>query len=214
MADEPGVERQFDLSAGWLALDFANTLQAPSTTAREALTSYREMVAFARQAGAISDSEAANLARAGERHPAEASRALEDARRLRGAIFRLFGNAVAGARPEAEDIAVLNAILARARGRLALGTTGDRFVLETVETDDTLDSPLVPIARSAAELLASEEGLASVRQCPARPCEWLFRDTTKNGSRRYCDVRTCGTRMRVRRHRERHRRQGREKVTS
>lgn len=202
---QPGAEPSFDLSGGWLALDFANTLLSPSTAATERLTGYRDLVAFARQAGAIDDGEAARLSQEAESRPEEAARALEAARRLRGAIFRLFSGAVAGRSPDPGDLAILNEVLLGDRTRLRLATAGGRFVLEAVEPDGGLDRLLAPIARSAAELLASETGLSSVRQCQAPPCEWLFRDTTKNGSRRYCDVRTCGTRMRVRRHRERHR---------
>ncbi len=201
-----GVEPQFDLSGGWLCLDFANTCVRPSSDAQERLQTYGDLVAFARQAGALGDAEAARRAHAGARRPAGAALALDEARRLRGAIFRLFSGAVAGRPPDAADVTVVNDVLARSTGHLRLASTGERFVLETVEPDEAFDRVLAPIARSAAELLASE-GLGSVRECPARPCEWLFMDTTKNGSRRWCDVRTCGNRMRVRRHRARHRAQ-------
>lgn len=205
MAEASRAGSQFDLSGGWLCLDFANTLLKPSSGApEERLRSYADLVAFARQADALGEAEAARLARAEARRPADALRALAEARRLRGAIFGLFAGAAAGRGPDPGDVAVLNEVLSRATGHLHVDLVGDRLVVETVASGEALDRMLGPIARSAAYLLASP-GLGSVRQCPARPCEWLFMDTTKNSSRRYCDVRTCGNRMRVRRHRERHR---------
>ena len=55
-----------------------------------------------------------------------------------------------------------------------------------------------------AELLASEQQLAHLRQCCGDNCGWLFLDSSKNHSRRWCDMRDCGNRAKVRRHRQKH----------
>jgi predicted RNA-binding Zn ribbon-like protein len=61
---------------------------------------------------------------------------------------------------------------------------------------------LWPVLWSAARLLAAPE-LAHLRKCAAPNCGWLFVDTTRNRSRRWCDMRVCGNRDKVRRHRRR-----------
>jgi predicted RNA-binding Zn ribbon-like protein len=61
---------------------------------------------------------------------------------------------------------------------------------------------LSPVAWSVAELLMSED-LHRVRECAGPDCGWLFMDTSKNGSRRWCSMETCGNRAKARRHRER-----------
>ena len=61
-----------------------------------------------------------------------------------------------------------------------------------------LDSLLWQIARSAADLLASEQ-LPFVRACSSKECEWFFLDTSKNHHRRWCDMKRCGNRAKVRR---------------
>jgi predicted RNA-binding Zn ribbon-like protein len=68
-------------------------------------------------------------------------------------------------------------------------------------TDDpvSLDMPLWPVTRSAADLLTSSD-LRSLRLCAADTCAWLFLDTSRNGSRRWCSMRTCGNRAKARRH--------------
>jgi predicted RNA-binding Zn ribbon-like protein len=58
------------------------------------------------------------------------------------------------------------------------------------------------VARSAAELLTSKE-LTSVRECAGYDCGRLFMDGTKNRSRRWCDMASCGNRAKGRRHYER-----------
>src|SRR5258706_243420 len=64
-----------------------------------------------------------------------------------------------------------------------------------------LDHLLGPIARSAANLLTRDELLYHVSHCGGDNCGWLFVDSSKNHSRRWCDMRDCGNRAKVRRHR-------------
>jgi predicted RNA-binding Zn ribbon-like protein len=58
---------------------------------------------------------------------------------------------------------------------------------------------LWPVARSAADLLTSQEQ-SRVRECAASDCGWLFLDLSRNRSRRWCDMETCGNRTKARRH--------------
>jgi predicted RNA-binding Zn ribbon-like protein len=67
-----------------------------------------------------------------------------------------------------------------------------------------LELPLWILARSAADLLTSEQH-AYVRQCASEECTWLFIDRSKNHSRRWCDMGDCGNREKARRLRARKR---------
>jgi len=48
--------------------------------------------------------------------------------------------------------------------------------------------------------LRSDE-LDLLKRCPADNCRWLFLDRTKNRSRRWCDMATCGNQAKARKHR-------------
>ncbi|MCB0153982.1 MAG: CGNR zinc finger domain-containing protein, partial [Anaerolineae bacterium] len=52
---------------------------------------------------------------------------------------------------------------------------------------------------SAAELLTSDR-LNRVGQCAGESCGWLFLDTTRNHSRRWCEMEHCGNRAKAKRH--------------
>jgi predicted RNA-binding Zn ribbon-like protein len=52
---------------------------------------------------------------------------------------------------------------------------------------------LVPIAEAAADFLCHAD-LRRVRRCAHPACVLYFLDGTKNGTRRWCDMRTCGNR--------------------
>jgi predicted RNA-binding Zn ribbon-like protein len=59
------------------------------------------------------------------------------------------------------------------------------------------DRIIGPIAWAALDLLRGGE-LGRLKQCPPDDCRWLFIDRTKNGSRRWCDMGTCGNRAKKR----------------
>jgi predicted RNA-binding Zn ribbon-like protein len=61
---------------------------------------------------------------------------------------------------------------------------------------------LAETALSFADLLARENG-ERVKICDNHDCRWVFYDTTKGRTRRWCSDRVCGNRDRVRRARAR-----------
>ncbi|HEX6938971.1 MAG TPA: CGNR zinc finger domain-containing protein [Longimicrobiales bacterium] len=67
---------------------------------------------------------------------------------------------------------------------------------------EELEFPLWPVIRSAADLLASGDS-RRIRVCAGPDCGWLFVDRSRNGMRRWCDMKLCGTREKARRRRGR-----------
>jgi len=96
----------------------------------------------------------------------------------------------------------LNGALSEALGSLRVEPQrgGFRWGFARAETD--LAPMLAPVLRSAAELLVSPD-LERVRECDSGSCFWLFLDTSKNGTRRWCDMKVCGNREKARRHHQR-----------
>ena len=110
--------------------------------------------------------------------------------------------------PQAQDLAALNRGLAGLPPHLKLAAGEDCFEWEWQADTHRLDSLVEPMVWSTAQLLSSE-ALERVGQCAdERGCGWLFWDNSRNKSRRWCDMRDCGNRAKVRRHRQKHR--GRE----
>jgi predicted RNA-binding Zn ribbon-like protein len=181
---------------GPACLDFANTVgprrPEPGGEQRDDLPDYEALVAWARERGLPTAGRAADPA-------ATHARAL----RLREAIHDAFAAAAEGrAMPPAalqviQDVyveALGNARLAAGPGRLDWAWSGP-----TAE-----EQPLWALARSAVDL-ATGGPLDRVKVCPGDDgqCGWLFLDTSKNGTRRWCSMRTCGSRSKSRRQVER-----------
>lgn len=195
-------EPTFELSGGALCLDFANTWGDRERPEEDRLRSYPDLLAFALQAGTLTAAEAARLAGRAGREPGEAAAALARALELREALYRIFSAGaagMAGGGPEAADLERLNAALPEALSHLRLEPRGRELVWTWAAADDPLEAPLWPVVRSAAELLTSEEW-RRVRECGGGACTWLFLDHSRNRSRRWCSMETCGNRAKARRH--------------
>lgn len=211
MTDErPG--QPFDLSGGALCLDFVNTWEDRERPETEKLGCYEALLAFAHQTGLVSSGTSDRLARLAREDEAGAEEAFESARELRESIYRIFSARVEGRPAPSDDLERLNAALPDALGGLRVeradgkdggeGRDGDStpaYAWSRCDASQSLAAPLRPIVRSAAELLVSGE-LDRVRECHGTSCTWLFLDQSRNRSRRWCSMETCGNRAKARRH--------------
>ena len=195
------------LLGGHLSLDFANTADwHASDQPEERLTSYAEFVSWGQQAGVLTEKQAKRLMRQAANRPEEAMAVLKRAISLREAIYEIFAAVVHEQSPQATDLATLNSALSEALPRSQIAPTETGFGWQWAGEEDALDRPLWSIARSAADLLTSNE-LQRVGQCADdRGCGWLFLDTSRNHTRRWCDIKDCGNRAKAHRHYERKRR--------
>ena len=195
----------FDLSGGNLALDFANTVsKRPTPEAKERLNQYRDLLSFGNQSGVFPPRAFERLFTMAAQAPELAERVLREAIRLREALFAIFSAVADKSTVPANALALLTLAAQNVASHGRLVHKGGRFQWEWIGMDSHLDSVLWPIARTAADLLTSDD-LACLRICDSEECDWLFLDKTKNQRRRWCDMKTCGNRVKARRYYERSR---------
>ncbi|NPV53630.1 MAG: hypothetical protein HPY71_08905 [Firmicutes bacterium] len=199
MDDSTTWAGNLDLLGGRLCLDFANTVDwHASDHPREWLTSYSDLVAWSRHAGILTEAQAQDLNHAATRQPEEAASVLERAISLREALYRIFSAIASKREVNVEDIAIVNTILNKALVHLQVVSLGNSFTLGW-NGEGELDRMLWPVVWSAAELLTSGD-LNRVRECAGDGCGWLFLDTSKNRTRKWCSMEDCGNRAKARRH--------------
>jgi predicted RNA-binding Zn ribbon-like protein len=199
------LEYEFDLTGGILCLDFANTIsrrENPEQT-KEHLANYADLVAFARQSGIVSSQQANELCAYAERHANSALRTFHEAIALRETLYRAFTAIARDQPPAADDLRRIGDVALEALQHrcLARDQGGYRWEWQWDEKN-SLERVLWPVAQSAADLLTSDK-LRTVRLCEAPDCEWLFLDQSRNRSRRWCDMTSCGNRQKARRHYQR-----------
>jgi predicted RNA-binding Zn ribbon-like protein len=180
-------------------LDFANTVGGRFRSRTEHLGRYEDLVEWARQARIVDDRSARMLERLARTHKTQAESVLRQGRLVRESIFAIFLAIARGRRPRASDIEDLNVFLREAQSHRRVSPSGGGFAWTWDSGTKNLDRPLWPVASDAADLLTSTT-IGPVRECAAPGCGWLFVDSTKNHSRRWCDMASCGNREKARRH--------------
>jgi predicted RNA-binding Zn ribbon-like protein len=184
----PAPLPKHEFLAGRISLDFCNSLsRCAGAGPRDRTLKPKDFLGWAGRYGLAID-----------RAPSPA--ALERLHRLRAALHGIFDALNDGASPRPADLSVLNGELAEARAAERLIPDRDGYALR-----DNAASPIDrfrnDVARDAAGLLTGDP--QRIKRCPNHECLWLFYDTSKNLSRRWCAMDDCGTRDKVRRFRER-----------
>ncbi|MGA7169249.1 MAG: CGNR zinc finger domain-containing protein [Candidatus Sulfotelmatobacter sp.] len=187
---------RFDLIAGNVSLDFVNTLDDRHIQPKELLEHYDDLARFGEDAGLLTPSRVDQLVARSSKDPDRAEEALRRARELREAIHDVFWALINHRSVPAEALATLNDDARIAAEHLRLVPINGGFEWRFDDLDN-FDSLLWQIARAAADLLASDQ-IPFVRACSAKDCEWFFLDTSKNHHRRWCDMKRCGNRAKVR----------------
>jgi predicted RNA-binding Zn ribbon-like protein len=166
-----------------IALDLANTFNGPRDGApeQEFLRTPDDLAAWAVHAGVV------------EKRPAVGARELAQTLELRATVYAAFRSIAEGREPAAEQLDVLARLHAEAVARARLVPAYDLVWDGEV---------LGPLAVAAVELLRHGP-LDRVKLCDG--CPWLFLDTSRNHSRRWCSMNECGARLKVRRYRARRR---------
>lgn len=122
------------------------------------------------------------------------------ANELRHSLHEIFRSIAHGdTTPPSQALDILNTFVAQenASRRLVWSAEGMRVQWNLGATFQ-LEYTLWPIVVSAEALLTSER-IRRVKECASSTCEWLFLDTSKNNSRRWCRMDVCGNREKGRR---------------
>src|SRR5579883_3513066 len=200
MVETQDKAQAFKFTGERLCLDFANTLaERMSGMPEEHLNSYADLLAWSRQAGIIDERRGEQLQELSEEQVKRGREELERARWAREVLFRIFSALAEGQSPPPEDLEQFNRLLMAVMKHAQIVPGDSGFLWDWREDQDRLERPLWIVVRDAADLLTSQE-LSRVRICASDDCGWLFLDTSKNRSRRWCDMKICGNRAKARRH--------------
>jgi predicted RNA-binding Zn ribbon-like protein len=201
MLDPGTYTGTYKVIGGELCLDFANTVSWRGTErAHDWLHNFANLAAWAALVGIISEQERADLMNAADQQSDQAQRVLQKAVVLREAINTIFSDLRYSKPIPQPELAILNAYLPEALRHLQIDVHDNDVSWVWSQDGIDLERVLWPVLWSAANLLRSER-IVQLHTCEA--CAWLYLDTTKNHSRRWCTMEDCGNRAKVRRFRQR-----------
>jgi predicted RNA-binding Zn ribbon-like protein len=188
----------FKLHAGNPALELVNTLDFRfSAQVVDLIPTYKDLLRFATQLELLTAEQARKLGRSVD--DKEAQRVLASTVELREALAAVFYGRMEGGKPPAAQMHILEQqfYAAAVHRRLLAGHEHLEWSWSGVERQAEI--PLWMLAQAASDLLVSSDA-ELVKDCGDPTCRWLFLDVSKNHTRRWCDMKTCGNRMKARRH--------------
>lgn len=194
---------EFDINAETLCLSFANAFNIGDNDEHEEMfKQYPDLVEWAQLMEVINTPVAQSLLDEADQRPDEAIAVLQSAWLLRQAIYRIFASIAHHKPPAPDDLDALNAALSDTLTHQRIVSNEDVFIWGW---DDAaaLDQMIWPVIRDAADLITGDS-LDRVGQCAdVGGCGWLFLDISRNRSRRWCSMETCGNRAKAMRHYQR-----------
>ncbi|WP_405134210.1 CGNR zinc finger domain-containing protein [Nocardia sp. NBC_01388] len=165
----------FTFVSGNLALDFIGTVQSRRAEFTDLLETPDDLAEWAVGATLLDNAPAADPA------------ALADATRLREAAYRLALAVTHGEPFGAPDRQLVNDLARGTLPELTVEADG------SVKRSGTIETALAAIARSAVELIGGADR-GRIKECGRADCTRLYVDTSRAGSRRWCDMTVCGNR--------------------
>lgn len=173
------------LVGGHPVLDFVNTIHDWTVPEpRDYIATVDDALRFGGVTSLLSMFEARRL------RAEVGSAELRRLRELRARLERIFRSLVIARAPLAEDLAALAREAADAARATTLRAAPDR-IERSIDPASAGGAVLRwRIAEGAIALMTSEM-LRRLKTCPS--CGWFFLDTSKNSSRRWCSMATCGS---------------------
>jgi predicted RNA-binding Zn ribbon-like protein len=191
-------QNPFKLAGGHPALDFINTVHDwTATEPRDYLSDFTDAIRFGETAGVLTRADVARLRCRTPRLE------LKRLRELRGLLRRVFQMRLSGRTPNGTDLEKLGADLLESARATRLVVTADRRssrlpMRREVNAELAGDAILrLRIVEAGVTLLLSD-AMSRVKSCPT--CGWFFLDLSKNRSRRWCSMDTCGAVAKSRRY--------------
>jgi predicted RNA-binding Zn ribbon-like protein len=183
-----------------LCLAYANTLSWRGSAApAERLLAFDDLLGWLEGTAHVAATATAEVRAWARAHPKKALAVFADAIAIREALFGIFAAFAGGEAVRDQDFAVLKKGLAEAPARSQLAREGSGYAWRIEEMRPRAADLLAPVLWSAGDLLL-KAGQRRIRQCANEKCLWLFVDASKSGTRRWCDMTSCGNQAKARRH--------------
>ncbi len=186
------------LLGGKKCLDFINTLDWRGRDRPvEYLNSFEDVIRWAAYVKVISLKEEKDFSKQAGMNIKKAEEALTITIELRELLYKMFRDIQHGKRTQKQDLLRLNEFLQQAFNSTAITLSLTEFELDAGVDTTTLTGLLSPIVWDAVNLLTNED-LLRIKSCADTVCGWMFFDISKNKSRQWCDMKSCGNRAKAR----------------
>lgn len=192
---------QLELTGNRACLDFVNTVSKRKGRPEESLLIYADLLAWGVHASLLTPAEAKELSALTENYPASAVQVYQEVVALRETLYRLFQAVINDVGLDAAGTTALQRMYVQALSHASLRSSAGAFDWSWKESD--LQTPLWRLVHDAVELLRTGNPKRLKACASPGTCASLFYDTSKNNSRRWCSMASCGVPEKVRQRHQR-----------
>lgn len=197
MNEEKTLDK-LSLDGGCLCLDFINTVHNRSVkNPYDYLFNYKELLKWIRKTGALQSDVIEALESLYEQDGATGEKSRVEIIHARELLHEIFAAIAIGEIPDSSTTVHFNDLLSTVNSKIAIQFSGAHMTHLQWRAIKNLKFPLYPIIKSAYDLLVSNK-LNRVKVCGS--CGWLFLDQSKNNSRRWCSMQTCGSAVKAKKY--------------
>ncbi len=183
--------KTLSLDGGCYCFNFTNTVHSRTEEQIfDYLNSYDDLLDWSVKVKLL-PKERINLLRTfSHNNEREASENLSEIKNKRELLYRFFSSLVNKRISGNLPLDQFNAVLSDALSNLAFKFEKGKIILDWRKNGPDLSEPLRIIFKDAFDLLTK---VPANRMKECRACGWLFLDKSKNNSRTWCNMQTCGS---------------------
>ena len=188
---------RFDLDGNNPALDFVNTVEYRNTEKEiEWITSYIDSLCWAERVSILSPEQVSVLSERSDDR--KAALWLDKVYKYREVLYNILSSVIDSEENLKEVKSEFNLLYQSVSRELELSAENSGFLWRYPELEKDPLGFLHPVIQAAADLLVSGNP-DRLKKCSDPLCGWLYYDTSKNNSRRWCCMKTCGNRAKANR---------------
>lgn len=194
-----------ELDGGALCLNFVNTVKSRfEDPLFEFIVTPADMLLWTCRVPICDEDSKGRINNYVDNNKGKAITELKKILEIRELLYRIFHQLSQKKRPAEKDIRHFNEILSKT------------FIFMKLEINENIETKIIcgyepvdllwaipPIVKSAYELLISE-AINRIKECPN--CGWLYLDKSKNNSRLWCNMKTCGNTIKIKKYYEKNKR--------
>ena len=188
---------RFDLDGNNSALDFVNTVEYRNTEKEiEWITSYIDSICWAERVSVLTPVQVSKLAESSEIIQSDVW--LNEIYKCRKILYKIISAVIDSCDNFKQVEKDFNFLYRSVHREIDFSAEKSGFIWRYPEIDKNPLGFLQPVVQSAADLLVSGN-LNRLKKCSDPDCGWLYYDTSRNNSRRWCCMKTCGNRAKANR---------------
>ncbi len=186
------------LDGGCPCFNFTNTIHSrKDEVTYDYLNSYNDVIGFAERVKLISHERLKKLRKIADENEEKAKQKLNEIKNKRELLYKIFSAIINNKTVDEQASEDFNKVLGNSLSNLRFRFNKGKVTLSWKENEVDLMEPLWIIFKDAFDILTLKP-LERVKECKA--CGWLFLDKSKNNSRTWCNMQSCGSIIKAKRY--------------